>query len=117
MSAFGLAATVMVAGATLTCATSAHASLVGTGGAACRVAEPVVAALLHRRVAGIPSCEALRAADSPRGFYVLVLHGRCREELCGSTLIGWYAVQKRTGRVFEWDVGEWRLGASLTRHP
>ena len=117
MSGFRAAAKMMVAGATLAFAPSAHASPVKTDGAACGVAKARVAARLHRPLSSIPFCETLRAADSPRGFYILALRGRCREEICGSTLIGWYAVQKRTGRVFEWDVGEWRLGASITRHP
>jgi hypothetical protein len=117
MSGFRAAAIMMVAGASLAFAPSAHASRVGTRGAACRVAKALVATRLHRPLSGIPFCEALRVADSPRGFYILALRGRCREDICGSTLIGWYAVQKRTGRVFEWEVGEWRLGASIPRRP
>jgi hypothetical protein len=113
MSGFKAAAKMLVAGAALPLAPSAHASPVGTGGAACAVAKARVAARLHRRLSSIPFCEPLRAADSPRGYYILALRGRCREEICGSTLIGWYAVRKRTGRVFEWDVGERRLGAPI----
>jgi hypothetical protein len=33
--------------------------------------------------------------------------------MCGSTLIGWYAVEKASGRVFEWHVGEWKLGPPI----
>ena len=117
MSGFRTAAKMMVAGAILAFAPSAHASPVGTGEAACGVVKARVATRLHRLPSSIPFCETLRVADSPRGFYILALRGRCREEICGSTLIGWYAVQKRTGRVFEWDVGDWRLGAPITRRP
>ena len=114
MSGFRVAAKIMLAGATLALASPAHASPVRTIGAACRVAKARVAADLHRPLSSIPSCEALSAAYSPRGFYVLAMRGRCREEICGSTLIGWYAVQKRTGRVFAWDVGENRLGKPIS---
>lgn len=94
-------------------AASAQAAPVWIGGAACALAKARVAAYHHRTLSSIPSCETLRAGDSPRGFYVLALRGWCREPICGSTLIGWFAVQKRTGRVFEWDVGEGRLGAPI----
>jgi hypothetical protein len=91
-------------------AASAHAAPVRTDGAACAIAKARVAAQLQRTRASIPGCETLRAVDSPRGFYILALRGRCREPVCGSTLIGWFAVQKRSGRVFEWDVAESGLG-------
>ena len=93
--------------------TAAQAAPVASGRAACALAKARVAAQLHRRRSSIPSCEALRAVDSPRGYYIVGLRGRCREPICGSTLIGWYAVGKRSGRVFEWDVGEDRVGAEL----
>ena len=96
-------------------ATSAQAQPARTAGAACALAKARVAAYHHRALSSIPSCETLRAGDSPRGFYVLALRGWCREPICGSTLVGWFAVQKRTGRVFEWDVGEWRLGPLIGR--
>lgn len=115
MGGFATSAIVLVAGATF--ASSAHAAPVRSGEAACRVAKARVAAGLHRPLSRIPFCETLRAADSPRGFYVVGLRGLCREEICGSTLIGWYAVQERTGRVFEWDVAEDRVGAPMTRRP
>lgn len=94
-------------------AAPAHAAPVGTAGAACTAARARVAAQLHRTPSSIPGCETLRAADSPRGIYVVALYGRCREPICGSILIGWYAVQKRTGHVFEWNVSEWRLGSRI----
>jgi hypothetical protein len=91
----------------------AQAAPVRTGRAACALAKARVAARLRRAPSSIPGCETIRAVDSPRGFYVLALRGRCREPVCGSTLIGWYAVHKRTGRVFEWDVAELRLGPRI----
>lgn len=117
MNGFKAAMAIMAAGPTFSFALPAHACPVRTGGAACTVAKARVAARLHRPLSSIPFCEILRAADSPPGVYILALRGRCREAVCGSTLIGWYAVQKRTGRAFEWDVGESRLGASIARRP
>src|SRR5690349_2872225 len=114
MSISRLGAAIIAGGAALSLAPLAHASLVRTGRAACAMAKVRVAASLRRRLSRIPYCEALRATDSPRGFYLVRLSGRCREEICGSTLIGWYAVQKRTGRVFAWDVGEWWVGAPIS---
>lgn len=81
--------------------------------AACTAATARAAAQLQRAPSSIPGCEPVGAADSPQGFYVLALRGRCRETVCGSTLIGWYAVEKGTGHVFEWDVAEWRLGSRI----
>ncbi len=99
--------------AMLVWAAPAHASPVRSGAAACALAKTRVATHLHRTRSSIPSCETLRATDSPRGYYILALRGWCRETICGSTLIGWFAVHKRTGRIFEWDVGEDRLGTEL----
>jgi hypothetical protein len=100
-------------GAMLLWAAPAHATPVRSGGAACALAKAGLAAHLHRTRASIPACETLRAVDSPRGHYILALLGWCRETTCGSTLIGWFAVHKRTGRVFEWEVGEDRVGLEL----
>lgn len=91
-----------------------HAAPVQTAGAACAIAKARVAAHLHRTRRSIPACETLRAVDSPQGYYILALRGWCRQTICGSTLIGWYAIQKTTGRVFEWDVAEWRLGFAIS---
>jgi hypothetical protein len=95
------------------CAAAVHAAPVRTGPAACAVATARVAAHLQRAQSSIPSCDPIRAVDSPRGFYVLALRGRCREPICGSTLIGWYAVEKGSGRVFGWHVGAWKLGPPI----
>lgn len=94
-------------------ATSAYAEPVRSGRAACTIATSRVAAHLRRAQSSIPTCEPIRAVDSPRGFYVLALRGWCREPVCGSTLIGWYAVEKASGRVFEWHVGNWKLGPRI----
>ena len=119
----GIKAAAKIAGLTgplaamLLWAAPAHATPVRSRGVACALAKARVAAHLHRTRSSIRECETLRAVDSPPGYYILALRGWCREPICGSTLIGWFAVQKRTGRVFNWDVGESRLSTELrARH-
>jgi len=122
MSGISATATMMGAGALLAVTMAAlappvQAALVQTSARACALAKARVSAARHFPVSNIRSCDALSAANSPGGFYVLALRGFCKEELCGSTLMGWFAVQSGTGRVFEWDVGEMRLGAPIDLHP
>lgn len=78
--------------------------------AACDVAKMQVTAQRHLPADHVASCEALPEADGPDGYYILALYGHCDEDLCGSTKMGWFAVQKTTGAVFQWDMGDLRLG-------
>lgn len=93
----------------LSCA-PADAAPVRTAEAACAIAKARVSA--HRRIPSsrVAACDTIRASSSPDGYYVLALYGRCGEPVCGSTNMGWFAVRKSTGRLFEWNVGEWTLG-------
>jgi len=77
--------------------------------AACVVATARITELRHLPVTHVASCEAGSDPDVP-GYYVVSLHGHCREELCGSTLMGWFAVRRTDGAVFEFEVGEWKIG-------
>ena len=122
MNGVKAAATMMVPGALLAASMTAWAPPVQAARAqtterACALAKARVSAVRHFPVLAIRSCETISATDSPEGYYVLALHGFCREDLCGSTLMGWFAVQKSTGRLFEWDVGEWRLGPPINQRP
>jgi len=84
--------------------------------AACAVAEAQVAARGLFQTSKFGSCDPIAPGSNPRGYYIVSLHGRrsdCGE--CGSTLMGWFAVRKSDGRVFEWDVSEWRLGIAVIR--
>ncbi len=94
-----------------------QAAWVQTTERACALAKARLSAVRHFPVSAIRSCDTISAADSPEGYYVLALHGFCREEICGSTLLGWFAVRKSTGRVFEWDVADWRLGSPISQRP
>ncbi len=48
------------------------------------------------------------SSDEAPAYYVLRLNAHCREELCGSVLLGWYGVERDTGRVFDWDISYMR---------
>jgi hypothetical protein len=88
---------------------------VKTAKSACAVAKARVSAQRHFPVSEVAFCDHVGAVDSPRGYYVLAFHGKRTDcgGICGSTNMGWFAVQKATGRVFEWDVAEDKLGPSI----
>lgn len=81
--------------------------------AACSTAIERVAAVRQLSATHVASCEAATDSEVP-GYYVVGLWGHCREELCGSTLIGWFAVRKTDGAVFELNVGEWNVGQPVS---
>ena len=58
-------------------------------------------------------CDLIDAVGSPKGFYVLALHSNRQCDGICSTNMGWFAVEKKTGRVFEWDVAEMELGKPI----
>ena len=85
----------------------AEAETITTEKAACDTTTARFAARGHFPVAKVASCDFIVAEAQPNGFYVLALHGPCREDICGSTLLGWFAIEKSTGRVFEFDLEDW----------
>ena len=92
-----------------------NAAPVRTEKAACDRVKTRIAAIRHFPVSVVAFCD-IGANNSPKGFYVLALHSNRRCEGICSTNMGWFAVQKRTGRVFEWDVAEMRLGPPVGPH-
>lgn len=58
-------------------------------------------------------CEFIEESRIPSGFYLVALRGTCHEDICGSTLIGWYAIRMENGQVSKWDIGEWKLGERI----
>ena len=91
-----------------------------TAKAACRTVKVRVSASGHFPISVIAFCDILAEPDSPKGYYVLALHSRrddCGGDICGSTHMGWFAVQKATGRVFEWDGVEEKVGRLVKVHP
>lgn len=94
----------------------ANAEPVQTRSAACIRVKARFAELNHVPISTIAFCDIMAAADSPRGYYVLALHSnRVCDGIC-STNMGWFAVHRATGRVFEWDVAEDRLGPPIRAH-
>jgi len=95
-------------------ATPVNAAKVTTEEAVCNSAKTRVAAVRHFEISAIAFCDIIVEEAQPEGFYVLALHGR-RADCDGicSTNMGWFAIQKTTGRVFEWDIAEWQLGQPI----
>lgn len=90
-----------------------NAAVVKTANAACQAVKTQVSAARHFPVSAIAFCDIIREQDSPKAYYVLALHSTRQCEGICSTHMGWFAVQKSTGRVFEWDEAEEKLGASV----
>lgn len=84
---------------------------VSSAEAACVVATARVTAQRRLPTSHVAFCDDIPETDGRDGYYVMALRARCPEELCGSTNMGWFAVQKATGEVFEVDdVSDWTLG-------
>lgn len=86
-----------------------------------RACDAIKAALVaskrfeSRTIAG---CDGVVNSENPSGFRIARVNGFCREEVCGSVLLGWYAVEERSGSVFEVaDVGDWTLGPQVNPSP
>lgn len=86
---------------------------VASAEAACTVTTAQVTAQRDLPTGHVATCDPISEADSPDDHYVLALGADCREELCGSTLMGWFAVKKATGAVFEWDMAEGQIGVEV----
>ena len=78
---------------------------------ACTVVKGRVAARGDFSVSRVAFCDF--SMDPPAGFYVLALHSTRRCEGICSTNLGWFAIERSSGRVFEWNVWEWELGAEV----
>ena len=77
---------------------------------ACAVATARVTAERGLPVSHVATCDPGNEESGRPGYYIVALRAHCREELCGSTLMGWFAVRKATGEVFEVDVADWEPG-------
>jgi hypothetical protein len=76
---------------------------------ACTVASARVIERDQLPQTAIAFCDHVPTADSPPGYFIMALHSdRDCEGVCSSNM-GWFAVQKSTGDVFEWNVAEWAL--------
>jgi len=90
---------------------------VANAGAACAVATTRVTTQRGLPASHVAFCDGVSERDGPPGYYVMALRAHCREELCGSTLMGWFAVKKATGEVFEVDVNDWQVGRAVADAP
>ena len=78
--------------------------------AACATATAQVTAERGLPISHVAVCDPVSKESGRPGYQVLALRAHCREELCGSTLMGWFAVREATGEVFEVDVTDWKPG-------
>lgn len=82
--------------------------------AACARLKAVFIARYRVRPSLIDYCDRI---DGPRAFYVIVLHSRRDCDSICSTIMGWYAVEKTSGRIFEWDPVDDKVGRRVrARH-
>ncbi len=79
---------------------------------ACELVTEAVVARGDYPLSEIEGCDGDlgEGSDTFADYYVLRLNAYCREEICGSVLLGWYAVDQKTGQVYDIDVAEWALG-------
>ena len=78
--------------------------------AACAVATARVTAERGLPVSHVAMCDHITKEDGRPGYHIMALRAHCREEMCGSTIMGWFAVREATGEVFEVDVNDWEPG-------
>ncbi len=98
----------------LLCAGCNEPRQVATAQAACAVATERVTSERRLPISHVAMCDNIAEADSPDGYYVLAMLAYCKEDVCGSTSMGWFAVEKSTGEVFEIaDVTDWRIGRRI----
>jgi hypothetical protein len=73
---------------------------------ACDVLKQRVAESRQIPVSSIAFCDVTVPDFTPAGLYVIGLHSNWKcTDLC-STLMGWFAVRKVTGEVFDFDIIE-----------
>jgi hypothetical protein len=112
-AAFTTIAPLLLAAGSLPSAAPLTAAPVRSAKAACERVKARVSAAEHFPASIVAFCGPIGSADSPPGFYVLALHSyRKCDGICSSNM-GWFAVEKRSGRVFAWDVAEMKLGQPL----
>jgi hypothetical protein len=99
------------------CSSQANTVAVGSDERACELAKRAVAEAGDFSPSQIAGCDVSLDEETHKRHYVLRLNGYCREEICGSVLLGWYAVDRITAQVSEWDVAEWKLGRPLRKKP
>ena len=85
---------------------------------ACNAVQTTLAAAKRYSEAEMAGCDGIVDNQNPDGFRVLRVNGYCEQDVCGSVLLGWYALQLATGRVFEIsDLSELAIGSEVPSLP
>jgi hypothetical protein len=108
---FHLLTPVLLVPALLSCGRPANDRLASSDEEVCELITAAVVAQGEYRKPQVAGCDAL--SEKPGGYLITRLNGHCREPVCGSVLLGWYAVQQETGRIFEWNMGEDAVGREI----
>ena len=111
MMRFPLLTPALFAPALLGCGGPAEERQASSDNAVCELITAAVVARGEYREPQVAGCDTM--SEKPGGYLVTRLNGHCREPVCGSVLLGWYAVQRDTGRVFEWNMAEDALGPEI----
>lgn len=85
--------------------------------AACSRVTAVITQLRQVPEGVVGYCDHIDGDHVPEGLYVLGLRSTRECAYICSNLMGWFAVQRATGRVYHWDVGESRLGQPIDAEP
>jgi hypothetical protein len=95
------------------CGRPVNAASVSSDDEMCELAKDAVSAegLYDKTI--MAGCDG-GVSEEMSDYYILRLNSHCQEDVCGSVLLGWYAVEKDTGRVFVWNVADWSLGDEVT---
>lgn len=99
--------------ATLSVSDAAAASIVSQDNACSALKNQIAITGQIASPASEWGCEFIEESHAPSGFYIVALRGTCHEDMCGSTLIGWYAIRKENGQINKWNVGDWKLGERI----
>ena len=110
-----MVASLFLAGCASSSPTLADSPPVNSEEAACTAVKARVAARDDFPVSRVAFCDF--SMDPPVGFYVLALQSTRRCEGICSRNMGWFAIERSSGRVFEWNVAEWELGAKVRTRP
>ena len=103
---YGLIIITSAALACSACEVAADAKPVQSADQACQLATQATVEIGQYQASQIAGCDVVASAGQTSGYYVLRLNAECREELCGSVLLGWFGVERTTGRVYVWDISE-----------
>nr|WP_315382716.1 hypothetical protein [uncultured Sphingomonas sp.] len=94
-------------------ASSATAYPVRSKASACVAIKKRVSSAHRIPIKNITFCDVASLRDSPRGFYIMAIHSHRECDGICSTLMGWYAINRANGRIFEWSVADQQIGPEV----